>query len=72
VVVEAVRTPIGRRRARSAASTARFPARHVLLAVLERTGVAPADVDQIIGGCVTQVGEQGLNVTRKRVAVDRP
>ncbi|MET9301239.1 steroid 3-ketoacyl-CoA thiolase [Micromonospora aurantiaca] len=64
VVVEAVRTPIGRRRGALSGVHAAVLLRHVLLAVLERTGVAPADVDQIIGGCVTQVGEQGLNVTR--------
>jgi acetyl-CoA C-acetyltransferase len=37
---------------------------HVLKASLERAHVAPAEVGQIIGGCVTQVGEQGFNITR--------
>ena len=33
-------------------------------AVLERAGVRPEDVDQVVAGCVTQVGEQGFNVAR--------
>ncbi|MHB8452897.1 MAG: acetyl-CoA C-acyltransferase, partial [Mycobacteriales bacterium] len=36
----------------------------VLGALLERTGVDPARIDDVIGGCVTQVGEQSTNVTR--------
>ncbi|MER6898587.1 steroid 3-ketoacyl-CoA thiolase, partial [Amycolatopsis sp. NPDC000740] len=33
-------------------------------ALLDRNGLPPGAIEQIIGGCVTQVGEQGLNVTR--------
>lgn len=64
VIVEAVRTPIGKR---GGALSGRKPVellRHVLLSLLDRTGVGPGAVEQIVGGCVTQVGEQGLNVTR--------
>src|SRR5687767_15934964 len=38
--------------------------RSVLRALVERTGVDPERIDDVIGGCVTQVGEQGCNVTR--------
>ncbi|SCG46786.1 acetyl-CoA C-acetyltransferase [Micromonospora echinaurantiaca] len=64
VIVDAVRTPIGRRD--GALSTVKPVAllRHVLLGLIERTGVDPAAVEQVIGGCVSQVGEQGLGVTR--------
>jgi acetyl-CoA C-acetyltransferase len=64
VMVDAVRTPIGRRGGWLAGLKAVQLLRHVQVEVLRRTGVSPSDVDQIIGGCVTQVGEQSLNVTR--------
>ncbi|GAA1025469.1 MULTISPECIES: steroid 3-ketoacyl-CoA thiolase [Amycolatopsis] len=64
VLVDAVRTPIGRR---GGALSGLRPAellRQALLALLDRNGLPPGAIEQIIGGCVTQVGEQGLNVTR--------
>ncbi|MEH1123237.1 steroid 3-ketoacyl-CoA thiolase [Micromonospora sp. CPCC 206061] len=64
VIVEAVRTPIGRRGGSLSGLKAVELLRAVQRAVIERAGVAPGEVDQIIGGCVTQAGEQSLNVTR--------
>ncbi|MYT29261.1 MULTISPECIES: steroid 3-ketoacyl-CoA thiolase [unclassified Streptomyces] len=64
VIVEAVRTPIGRRGGALAGLKAVELLRHVQVEVVRRAGVDPAAVEQIIGGCVTQVGEQSLNVTR--------
>ena len=68
VIVEAVRSPIARGKMikgdLSGMHTARLFAR-VQRAVCERAGVAPADVEQIIGGCVTQAGEQSNNITRQ-------
>jgi acetyl-CoA C-acetyltransferase len=64
VIVEAVRTPIGKRHG---VLSRRHPVDvlgHVQKAVLERAGVEPADVGQLVGGCVTQIGEQAFNVTR--------
>jgi acetyl-CoA C-acetyltransferase len=58
VIVEAVRTPIGKRRG---ALSGVHPANLLGAAQLElikRTGVDPAEVEQIFGGCVTQAGEQ--------------
>jgi acetyl-CoA C-acetyltransferase len=65
VIVEAARTPIGRRRG---ALSGVHPA--VLLgaaqqAVLDRTGLPASDIGQLVGGCVTQAGEQSNNVTRQ-------
>lgn len=37
---------------------------HVLRSIVERNGIDPARVDDVIGGCVQQVGEQSLNITR--------
>ena len=64
VIVAATRTPIGRRGGALAGLKAVELLRHVLMAVLHETGTAPSEVEQIIGGCVTQSGEQSLNVTR--------
>jgi acetyl-CoA C-acetyltransferase len=64
VIVEAVRTPIGKRNGWLSGLKAVEILRHAQTQVLERAGVDPALVDEIIGGCVTQAGEQGSNVTR--------
>lgn len=64
VIVEAVRTPIGRRNGALSGLKAVELLRHVQVEVIRRAGIEPGEVDQIIGGCVTQVGEQSLNVTR--------
>ncbi|WP_328947700.1 steroid 3-ketoacyl-CoA thiolase [Streptomyces sp. NBC_00184] len=64
VIVEAARTPVGRRRG---VLSGLHPAELLGLAqkgLLERAGVAPGTVEQVIGGCVTQAGEQSNNVTR--------
>ena len=36
----------------------------VQVAALERAGIDPMDVDQVVGGCVSQVGEQTFNIAR--------
>lgn len=64
VLIEAVRTPIGRRGGALAGLKAVELLRLVQVEVIRRVGIEPAMVDQIIGGCVTQAGEQSLNVTR--------
>jgi acetyl-CoA C-acetyltransferase len=64
VIVEAVRTPVGRRN--GALSTV-HPADllgSALTALVERSGVDPAAIEQVVGGCVSQVGEQSFNTTR--------
>ncbi|GAA1767112.1 steroid 3-ketoacyl-CoA thiolase [Luedemannella helvata] len=64
VIVSAVRTPIGRRGGGLAGLKAVALLRHVQREVIARAGIEPDVVDQVIGGCVTQAGEQSLNVTR--------
>ena len=64
VIVDAVRTPIGRRQGALSEWSAVALLRHVLVELLRRSDVAPSAVGQVVGGCVTQVGEQALNVTR--------
>ncbi|GAA2643443.1 acetyl-CoA acetyltransferase [Paractinoplanes durhamensis] len=64
VIVEAVRTPIGRRGGWLAGLHPAELLGAAQRALLDRTGLDPALVEQAIGGCVTQGGEQSNNVTR--------
>jgi acetyl-CoA acetyltransferase family protein len=64
VIVEAVRTPIGKRNGSLSTYHPNDLLAHALTAVVERSGVDPGLVDDVIGGCVSQVGEQSTNVTR--------
>ncbi|WP_206791493.1 steroid 3-ketoacyl-CoA thiolase [Amycolatopsis sp. MtRt-6] len=64
VIVEAVRTPIGKRNGLLAGLHAAELLGAAQLALLDRAGIDPALVEQLIGGCVTQAGEQSNNVTR--------
>jgi acetyl-CoA acetyltransferase family protein len=66
VIVDAVRTPLGKGKPGGALSGVN-PVdllAHVLKATVERTGIDPALVDDVITGCVSQVGEQGINIAR--------
>jgi acetyl-CoA C-acetyltransferase len=64
VIVEAVRTPIGKRRGALAGLHPAEILGSAQTALVERAGIEPAEVEQIAGGCVTQAGEQAGNVTR--------
>jgi acetyl-CoA acyltransferase len=66
VVVDAVRTPVGKGKPGGALSGVHAVdlLAHSLRALVERTGIDPAVVDDVIGGCVDQVGEQAINTTR--------
>ena len=64
VIVEAVRTPIGRRGGVLAGLHAAEILGAAQVALLERAGLDPAVAEQVAGGCVTQAGEQSSNVTR--------
>ena len=64
VIVEAVRTPIGKRNGWLSGLKSPEILRVALTEVIDRAGIDPAIVDEAIGGCVTQAGEQGSNVTR--------
>src|SRR5690242_18636085 len=64
VIVEAVRTPIGRRGGALADVHPVDLSAHVLNGLMERTGIEPDAVDDVIWGCVTQLGDQSGNVGR--------
>ncbi len=64
VIVEAVRTPIGRRNGGLSTVHAADLLGTALSEVVGRSGIDPAEVEQVVGGCVSQVGEQSFNVTR--------
>jgi acetyl-CoA acetyltransferase family protein len=66
VIVDAVRTPLGRGK-QTGALHGWHPvdlAAHTLRALVERTGVEPAQIEDVIMGCVSQVGDQSVNVGR--------
>src|SRR6266545_3487838 len=63
-IVEAVRTPAGRKGGGLAAVHPADLAGHVLTEVLRRSGADPAAVDDVILGCVDQVGAQTFNIAR--------
>jgi acetyl-CoA C-acetyltransferase len=64
VIVEAVRTPIGKRNGTLSGLHAAELLGAAQRGLVERAGLDPALVEQIAGGCVTQAGEQSNNVTR--------
>jgi acetyl-CoA C-acetyltransferase len=64
VLVEATRTPIGKRNGALAGLHATKLLGAAQAEVVKRAGIAPDTVEQVIGGCVTQAGEQSSNVTR--------
>jgi acetyl-CoA acetyltransferase family protein len=67
VIVSALRTPIGRRNGKLKGWHPVDLMAEVLTALIERTKLDPQLVDDVIVGCVSQVGEQGLNVARNAV-----
>jgi acetyl-CoA C-acetyltransferase len=64
VIVEAVRTPIGKRGGGLSTMHAAELLGVAQKAVIERSGVDPTQVDQVVGGCISQVGMQAFNVAR--------
>jgi len=64
VIVDTIRTPIGKRKGALAGWHPSDLLAFALQHLIERTGVDPERIDDVVGGCVTQAGEQGCNVTR--------
>jgi acetyl-CoA C-acetyltransferase len=64
VIIEAVRTPIGKRKGVLSGLHPATLLGAAQKAVIQRAGIEPGQVEQIVGGCVTQAGEQAANVTR--------
>lgn len=67
VIVEAIRTPVGKRNGALATIHPVDLSAHVLNALVSRAGVDPAEVDDVIWGVVQQVGAQSFNVGRNAV-----
>ncbi|OLO25780.1 acetyl-CoA acetyltransferase [Streptomyces sp. MNU77] len=67
VIVDAVRTPVGKRNGALSTVHPVDLSAHVLCSLARRTGIDPAVVDQVLWGCVAQVGEQSANVARAAV-----
>ena len=68
-IVEAVRTPIGRRNGTLSGVRAEELHAQTLNGLVQRAGVEPGEVEDVQTGCVSQVGEQALNVARMSLLV---
>ncbi len=67
VIVQAVRTPVGKRNGGLSRVHPVDLSAHVLTALAERSGIDPALVDDVVWGCVGQVGEQAIDIARNAV-----
>jgi acetyl-CoA acyltransferase len=67
VIVEAVRTPVGKRNGGLAGVHPADLSSHVLKALAERAGIDPVVVEDVVWGCVGQVGEQTFDIARNAV-----
>jgi acetyl-CoA acyltransferase len=67
VIVDAVRTPGGKRNGKLSGWHPVDLAAEVLKALVERNDLDPELIDDVIMGCVMQVGDQGLNIARNAV-----
>lgn len=67
VIVDAVRTPIGRRNGALSGIHPADLSAHVLEALVERTGIEPSAIDDVMWGCVSQHSEQAGNIARTAV-----
>jgi acetyl-CoA C-acetyltransferase len=64
VIVEAGRSPIGKKKGALSAAHPTELFAQVMAEVLKRAGIAPNLVGQVVGGCINKVGAQAMNVTR--------
>lgn len=64
VIVEAGRSPIGKKKGSLAPAHPTEVLAQVIMEVLRRAGVEPGAVGQVVGGCIGKVGAQAMNVTR--------
>src|SRR6201992_1664080 len=67
VIVEAVRTPVGKRNGGLARGHPVELSAHILKSLAQRSGIDPTAVDDVVWGCVSQVGEQTLDIARTAV-----
>lgn len=67
LILDAIRTPIGRKGGVLAHVRSDDLAAEVLQALVERNGISSHQIEDVVLGCVTQIGEQGVNVARNAV-----
>lgn len=67
VIVAAIRTPVGRRSGKLAGIHPIDLLAQVLCEVARRAGIEPGQVDDVVVGCVSQIGEQSINIGRNAV-----
>jgi len=72
VIVEAVRTPVGKRNGGLSTMHAADLSALVLNELQQRTGIDPSIVDDVVWGCVSQVGDQSSNIGRWAVLAAVP
>jgi len=68
-IVDVLRTPVGRKKGALSGVRADDLAALPIRALVDRVGVDPAAIDDVVLGCVTQVGEQGLNIARNAALI---
>ncbi|MBI4596751.1 MAG: thiolase family protein [Candidatus Tectomicrobia bacterium] len=66
-ILEAVRTPIGRKKGTLSRKPVPDLAAVVLKEIVKRTGINPLEIDDVVTGCAQQVGEQAFNLGRQAV-----
>jgi acetyl-CoA C-acetyltransferase len=64
VIVDAARTPVGRKMGKLAGAHPTDTLGHVIMRMLERQNLTSSQVDQVVGGCINKLAAQGMNVTR--------
>ncbi|MGW6035105.1 thiolase family protein [Gordonia terrae] len=67
VIVAAVRTPVGKKNGALSSIHPADLSAHVLNSLVQRTGIDPAQVDDVVWGCVSQIGEQTFDIARTAV-----
>lgn len=69
VIVEAVRTAVGRRKGALSETRPDDLAAEALKALIKKAGIEPSQVEDVILGCVTQAGEQAMNIARTSLLI---
>jgi acetyl-CoA acetyltransferase family protein len=64
LIVAAARSAIGKKKGALAHMRADDLLAHILMKLVERGKVAPSEIEDVVTGCVTQIGEQGFNIAR--------
>ena len=64
VIVDAGRSPVGKKKGTLAGAHPTDVLGQIMMKVIERNNLSPADIGQVIGGCINKVGAQAMNVTR--------